>query len=251
MPLTQRQKMVTSLKSPFASIAPWLSHVPRRQRRKYATDKLRLWRVVFMIFALLSVNGCSETTNTTTPEGAKQFLKLRGYQFDDQSFLTAAVRGDLMAVNAFLAAGMNPDVKDQTRGETALIAAASRGDMPIAKTLIDGGADVNAKSPTGANALIRALEFKHEEISALLLAKPNLDLNTQRADGTTALMIYAARDKEPEVAQLLERGANVNLQDAEGDTALHRASQSGSLKIVQMLLNKSANPNIQNKVGGT
>ncbi len=156
-----------------------------------------------------------------------------------------------MAVNAFLAAGMNPDVKDQSRGETALIAAASRGDMLIAKTLIDGGADVNAKSPTGANALIRALEYKHEEISALLLAKPNLDLNTQRSDGTTALMIYAAREKEPEVAQLLERGANVNLQDAEGDTALHRACQSGSLKIVQMLLGKSANPNLQNKVGGT
>ncbi len=156
-----------------------------------------------------------------------------------------------MAVNAFLAAGINPDVKDETRGETVLIAAATRGDLVIAKTLVDGGADVNAKSPTGANALIRALENKHEEISALLLAKPNLDLNTQRGDGTTALMIYAAREKEPEVTQLLERGANVNLQDVEGDTALHRASQSGSLKIVQLLLDKSANPNIQNKVGGT
>ncbi len=157
----------------------------------------------------------------------------------------------MIAVNAFLAAGMNPNVKDESRGETALIAAATRGDMLIAKTLIDGGADINAKATNGANALIRALEHKHEDISALLLTKPNLDLNTQRADGTTALMIYAAREKEPQVAQLLERGANVNLQDAEGDTALHRASQSGSLKITQMLLDKSANPNIQNKAGGT
>lgn len=156
-----------------------------------------------------------------------------------------------MAVNAFLAAGMNPDVKDESRGETALIAAATRGDILITKTLIDGGADVNAKAPTGANALIRALEYKHEEISAFLLAKPNLDLNTQRSDGTTALMIYAAREKEPEVAQLLERGANVNLQDAEGDTALHRASQGGNARIAQQLLNKGANPNLQNKVGGT
>jgi len=156
-----------------------------------------------------------------------------------------------MAVNAFLAAGMNPDVKDESRGETALIGAATRGDMLIAKILVAGGADVNAKAPTGANALIRALENKHEDISALMLAKPDLDLNTQRADGTTALMIYAARGKEPEVAQLLERGANVNLQDAEGDTALHRASQSGSLGIVKLLLDKSGNPNIQNKVGGT
>ena len=156
-----------------------------------------------------------------------------------------------MAVNAFLAAGMSPDVKDESRKETALIAAASRGDVPIAKTLIDGGANVNATSPTGANALIRALENKHEEVSTLLLAQPKLDLNTQRADGTTVLMIYAAREKEPQVAQLLERGVNVNLQDGEGDTALHRASQSGNLRIVQMLLDKSANPNIQNQVGGT
>lgn len=146
---------------------------------------------------------------------------------------------------------MNPNVKDESRRETALIAAATRGDLLIAKTLIDGGADVNAQAPNGANALIRALENKHEDIAALLLAKPNLDLNTQRGDGTTVLMIYAAREKEPQVAQLLERGANVNLQDAEGDTALHRASQSGNLKMVQMLLDKSGNPNIQNKVGGT
>ena len=135
---------------------------------------------MFLIFALLCLNNCADTTNTTTPEGAKQFLKLRGYQFDDKSFLTAAIRQDVMAVNAFLAAGINPNVKDEIRGETALIAAATRGDMVIVKTLIDGGADINAKAANGANALIRALENKHEEISALLLAKPNLDLNTQR-----------------------------------------------------------------------
>ncbi len=146
---------------------------------------------------------------------------------------------------------MNPDVTDAVRGETALIAAASRGDVPVAKALLDGGANVNAKAPTGANALIRALENKHEDVAALLLAQTTLDLNTQRNDGTTALIIYSARENEDRVSQLLERGANVNLQDAEGDTALHRASQNGSLRVVQMLVNKSANPNIPNKMGGT
>ena len=143
-----------------------------------------------------------------------------------------------MAVNAFLAAGMNPNVKDESRGETALIAAATRGDMAIVKTLIDGGADINAKATNGANALIRALENKHEDISALLLTKPNLDLNTQRAGRHHRADDLCGSEKNLRCAAT-RKGRPRQLQDAEGDTALHRASQSGSLKIVQMLLDKS------------
>ena len=205
MSSTQRQKKVTNLRNQCASIAPRFPRV-RRQHHNELTQKVKFGLWSFLILVLLSFIGCAETTNTTTPEGAKQFLKLRGYEFDDKSFLTSAVRGDVMAVNAFLAAGMSPDVKDELRGETALIAAASRGDAPVAKALIDGGADVNVRSPTGANALLRALENKKDEVAALMLAQPSLDLNTQRADGTTALMIYAARGSEAQASQLLERG---------------------------------------------
>src|SRR5688572_27164413 len=100
---------------------------------KCLLDKRTCSLGVLLTFALFSFAGCNQTRNTTTPEGAKQFLKLRGYEFDDKSFLTSAARSDVLAVNGFLAAGINPDVKDEIRGETALIAASSRGDVPVAK----------------------------------------------------------------------------------------------------------------------
>ena len=46
-----------------------------------------------------------------TPDAAKRFLKLRGYEFNEKSFLAAAAANDLTAVNAFLAAGINPECK--------------------------------------------------------------------------------------------------------------------------------------------
>ncbi|MGH9905260.1 MAG: ankyrin repeat domain-containing protein, partial [Pyrinomonadaceae bacterium] len=156
-----------------------------------------------------------------------------------------------MAVSAFLAAGINPNVKDPERGETALIAAAARGDLSIVKALLQGGADVNTKSEVGATALLRTLENTHYAVADTLLAQPTLDVNAQGGNGWTALIYSVTSDREEIVPKLLERGANVNLQDGEGDTALHRAAQNGNVKILPMLLAQNANPNLKNKLGGT
>ena len=60
------------------------------------------------------------------PEASKRFLKLRGYNFDDQSFLSAANAGDELAVKGFISAGINLNARDEN-GDTALTAAAARG----------------------------------------------------------------------------------------------------------------------------
>ena len=61
---------------------------------------------------LLIVVGCKETNEKPSPDQAKRLLKLRGYNFDEKSFLAAASNSDEIAVNAFVVAGMNPNVKD-------------------------------------------------------------------------------------------------------------------------------------------
>ena len=138
-----------------------------------ATKKHMVTVVVVGSLSLLS--GCAPIGAKPTPEAAKTFLKLRGYNFDEKSFMAAAAANDVLAVNAFLAAGIDQDTKDEISGETAMIAAAARGDLAIVKTLLQGGADVNRKDKAGSTALLRALEYKNEEVANAILSQKGLD----------------------------------------------------------------------------
>ena len=59
--------------------------------------------------------------------------------------MSAAAANDVIAVNAFIAAGINPNAKDEESGATALVSAAAHGDMEIVKALLKGGTDVNER----------------------------------------------------------------------------------------------------------
>src|SRR5690348_12538316 len=80
-----------------------------------------------------------------SPEAAKQFLKLKGYEFNSKGFFSAVELNDLNSVNAFITARFDLNVKDSVTGRTALIMAAAAGDLPVVKALVEAGADVNAE----------------------------------------------------------------------------------------------------------
>ncbi len=212
----------------------------------------RTFTQILILCLVFTVFSCASPANEKpTPGAARQFLKLRGYNFDEKSFLSAAAANDVIAVNAFFAAGINPNVKDEESGATALVLAAGHGDMEIVKTLLKGGANVNERDRAGFNALLRALQNKQDEVADVLLLQQDLDLNAQGSDGVTVLMKYVARDRADIVQNLLARKADVNRQNADGDTALHGAAQHGNVNILDMLLANGANPNAKNKLGGT
>ena len=74
---------------------------------------------LLIVSLLLCFCACAEPgSDQPTPEASKRFLRLRGYSFDDQSFLSAANAGDELAVNGFIGAGINPNAKDEN-GDTA------------------------------------------------------------------------------------------------------------------------------------
>ncbi len=134
--------------------------------------------IAIIVATALCLSGCAEGgADKPTPEAAKKFLKLRGYNFDDQSFLSAAAAGDAMAVNGFLAAGINLNVADKIDGDTALIAAASRGDLPIVKVLLENHADVNIKNKNGWTALLLAFQHDRNDVSRLT---PSLQVECRR-----------------------------------------------------------------------
>src|ERR1041385_2249213 len=93
--------------------------------------KRRLWSIVIACVMLGAGAACADKEPyEPTPEAARRFLKLRGHEFDEPSFFRASAAGDAMAVNGFVAAGMNVDAHDDN-GDTALTSAAGRGDLPM------------------------------------------------------------------------------------------------------------------------
>ena len=137
-----------------------------------------------------------------TPEAAKRFLKLRGYEFDNKSFFAAAAAGDEMAVNGFLSAGMNPNVKDQD-DDTALTAAAASGDLIIVNALIKGGADVNAKGRNNWTALLLALQDKRDDEVVQIMLNKGADPRIKDVDGVNAAG-WAAKNGRGNLIMILQ-----------------------------------------------
>src|SRR5258707_8801455 len=173
-----------------------------------------------LIGCCLFVCGCSEGSEQPTPKAAKQILKLRGYEFDEQSFFSAAAKSDLFAVNGFLSAGINPNAKDQD-GDTALTSAAARGDSKIVNALLQGKADVNAKGRNGWTALLLALESERNEVADALLAQPNVDLEAETPNGMTQLMVAVWHQQEAIVRKMLDSGVDLTHTDQNDIPQVH------------------------------
>ena len=198
---------------------------------------------------LLVAGGCVDSRGKTS-ESVQHILKLKGYNFDEQGFFAAAQARDLLAINGFIDAGINPNAQDGD-GRTVLISAAARGELDVVNTLLKRNVDINVKDKVGFTALSHAIDAMHDDVEEALLNRPELDPNCRGRNNRPALMAYVWRDNKDRVEKLLARGADLNMQDADGDTALHGAAESGNVKIMRLLLDKGADPNAKNKEGGT
>ena len=202
-----------------------------------------------IVSSLLVAGGCSDSRGKTS-ESVQRLLKLRGYNFDEQGFFAAAQARDLLAINAFIDAGINANAQDGD-GRTALISAAARGELDVVNTLLSRGVDINIKDKNGFTALSHAIDAMHDGVEEALLSRPELDPNCRGKNSRPALMAYVWRNNKERVEKLFVHGADVNIQDADGDTALHGAAQSGNVEIMRVLLDKGADVNAKNKQGGT
>jgi uncharacterized protein len=200
--------------------------------------------------ACLTAIGCADSGVPPTPDAAKRFLKLRGYDFNEESFFKAAADGDVMAVNGFISAGMDVNVKNKD-DDTALTAMAAQGNAKVIDALLRGGADVNAKGRNGWTALLLALQEEHFDVVNLLLAQPQLDLKAETPEKMTALMVAVWHQQDAAVRALLKRDVDINHQDKDGDTAVHGAALYRNATILGLLLDAGANPNLKNELGGT
>ncbi|MET0649080.1 MAG: ankyrin repeat domain-containing protein [Pyrinomonadaceae bacterium] len=175
------------------------------------------------------------STPVVSPDelAARERLAQRNIPYSEAAFTTVVEKGDIGAVDLFLAAGMSPDVKDGA-GRTALISAASRGRNHVSQKLLSRGADVNARDDTGSTALMQSALGGHQETTDVLLGS-NADVNLRDNNGQTALIRAAARGHADIVRRLINRGARKDFRDRSGRDALTWAEVNNRSEVVDLL----------------
>lgn len=166
-------------------------------------------------------------------QAARRDLEQKGISFTEEAFLERVNHGELDIVKLFLAAGMNPDARDQN-GDTALMIAIAASGEPVAEALLRGGASVNARTKNGSTAL-HLIALRGDEQIAQLLVKRKADVNAKTDIGETPLMIAALRGYPNTVKLLLDAGADVRARDNRGETPLMHAIERNHTEVVEIL----------------
>lgn len=129
---------------------------------------------------------------------------LAGESADQVAFFRAAQMDDERTVRAVLARGLDPNVHEPERGETAMIV---------------------------------AMRYDGNKVLNELLKHPGVNLEEASLNGTTALMMAAFKQNKGAVNLLIAKGAQVNRK---GWTPLHFAATAGDLDIIAILLEHHA-----------
>ncbi len=124
---------------------------------------------------------------------------------------------------------------------------AQSGNAEMVDLLIQNGANVREVSK-GSTALFVASQNGHTQ-TAFSLIRGGADLNVLNQGGITPLYIASQNNHIEMVDMLLQNGADVNLRCMRGLRALHIASEKNNVEIVSLLMLNRANPNILSDEG--
>lgn len=181
-----------------------------------------------------SNSGSSTTAVASAPAGDRNAQV--------KSFIEAAKRGDLDAVNAALKAGIDVNATVQ-HGWTALHAAAERSRVEVLKRLIEAGANVNAREYLDVTPLHwAAIRGPREAVKALIDARA--DVNAYCVQHDTPLGSAAAAGNVEAAEELIKAGADVN--GGRNMTPLALATRGGRVPMIELLVKNGAKVNDPN-----
>ena len=121
---------------------------------------------LLLVGLLVTLGACQKS-----PEEARHELDQMGIKYSPTAFVTAARNSDLLAVEFFLLAGMNPDAQDEA-GITALLVAAGQGHTASVEALLAAGAQ-DVQDEAGLTALDLARDRgKTETVKVLQERRP-------------------------------------------------------------------------------
>eukprot|EP00752_Nemacystus_decipiens_P012623 g11179.t1 len=171
----------------------------------------------------------------------------------------------ISSAEALLKAGADPNVGYSPKTHACLCCPLylARRDSAMTKVLLRHGADVKAFDRIGYTALhCAAASGAPDVIDALVESGADLEAKslrfsksgTYRVSGFTPL--HSATDRLPNMAKLLEKGANVNVTDDNGLTPLHVVCMTAAKKALAVeradfLLRRGADETITDDDGNT
>jgi len=170
--------------------------------------------------------------------------------------VSAAERGDVVALNRLLGAGAEVNARD-VRGRNAVLAATQGGHEAAARLLIERGADVNAQDEIADSAfLLAGARGQTGIVRAALKAQPPPDFKRLNRYGGTALIPACHYGHVETVRLLLTTAIDVNHVNRLGWSALLEAIILGDggvahTEIVRLLLAHRADPNLADAQGVT
>lgn len=157
---------------------------------------------------------------------------------------------------AFSAGAAKPPAKSAAKSKATeqLLEAAASGDEDNILAALAAGGDPNARDEDKATPLIlcstQSLFGKERKIvEAFVKAKVKIDAVDK--DGASALIAAAASGRDGMVRLLIENNAKVDLKDNDGWTALMYAASGGHSSVVKELIEAKADINATEKKGWT
>ncbi len=196
----------------------------------------------------------------------------------------SVLRGDVPAVRAALAAGVNPNARSADADGFLLFSAVAAGKVAVLQTLLEAGANANAVSPrgnisalhlaarggdaeairsllaAGANPMLRSSNSAyalHEAVwnrqlgavKALLPAYAAVNFSPDGAHNNFPINMAMSRGGLPFVQAFLEAGLDPNAPCLRKDPPLIRAARDGRADIVRLLLSYGADKGMQDAAG--
>jgi len=136
--------------------------------------------LVFAIMGIMMIVSCS--TSYDKREEARRKLAEMKIAFTQEAFFDSIKAGDVVAVQCFLNAGVNPNTREDKLGLTPLMVASIHGQKVIAEILLSYGADINMVSknvgsfahPEYKTALDFAKQYGYIELADMLVQKGGL-----------------------------------------------------------------------------
>ena len=148
----------------------------------------------------------------------------RGVLWDTPRFFTEAT---LAKVQACLAAGADPEVRNGTGWTPLHSAAAYSSDPAIIRALVEAGARTEAREITGRTALHLAAQRGKDPAIIRALVDAGAELQAQNEEGYTPLHLAAQSNSDPSIiTALLEAGARMSAPA--GLTPLHLAASNNT-----------------------
>jgi ankyrin repeat protein len=203
----------------------WISH----------KHLLHLGLVATLVTSLALV-GCA-----SKDEKARESLSKLSLPYTSDSFVNVAGNNDLKALQLYIDAGIDPNVKNNNN-ETALMVASRKGNLETVQALLQAQANVNSSDSQGNTALSYAIETSQLQVVQILL-EHNADANRVIENKTPVALAINSGNADV-LKLLLSKGADPNKQQ-DGTTALAMAVEKQMLDVVSVLLEHKANPNVK------